>query len=228
MSRVLVTEDGRVVRAVDVGVIRGQIQTNSLHPTLVQHYRATRNHRRERRIENDNNGLGSRAGGTETEVANVDQPGTAGTTIRIGRRGVRAGRDRDNVQTARNEDGCRIECVQFVDKTEHGHIERARILDPNAVAQGVARLCIGSGILARGQVHHALLHRDNRGDRGQRVGVFVIEHGDRTVGQNTGIGPCRAGSSRACGIGTEPLGRAGHVGQRRSGRGINIDLGLVG
>ena len=194
-GRILVTEDGRVLGAVQDRVVAVRQQhTGHGHLRLVRHHRAVDNDRRQTRFEHDRHGIGA-TGGRDTQVAHIHQAGAPGAAGGAGIAAVGTNRHRGQRQTAGHEHGRGIQPVQLVGQHEIVQRRGADVLHAEGVAQHVAR---GRGQqrgrgrlrLAGGHIEHGLLEAQQRPGAddggGHRPNAVVVRRGDDwTAGAGT-------------------------------------------
>ena len=150
----------------------------------------------------------------DAEIADINQPSAVRAARRIGARGVTTRRHADQIEAAGSEGRCGVEPIDLVGNGKGRQSYGAAVADLDGVAQGVTGAGVAARILPGGNVAHALLKSQDRGFGGNGVSILVVKGPRRAVGQFTGIGARR--SIRHPGVGAEPLGDTGDIGQRRS------------
>ena len=217
LCRVIVVGNIRVRCAIDVRVVTQRYrQTVVDELRLVEHVAAVYEQGHEIHLELDQHTVAQPA---EAQVAYVQQPGTGRTTVRVRVAGIRARRQRYDIQRARLERRVSIETVEFVKDAEIVDSDVAQVLDVEPVAQRFSGRRDGARVLSPRHVNDRLLEPKLRQVDEDGVRVFVIPDAHGTVGQRTAV------DSR--GVGVEPLGRAGHVRQRGAILGIGVELRAI-
>ena len=192
---------------------------------LVEHHGAAGDHRRQPDLEYHLNRVVGVTLSADAEIADIHQARALRAAQSIGPGGVRTRGYADQIEAPGSEGRCTVETVHLVYNGKGRQSHRAGVADLDGVAQGVAGAGVAARILAGGYVAHEFEESQNRRFGGDGVSVLMVKGPRRAVGQCAGIGARR--SIQHSGVGAEPLGNPGDIGQCDSVFGGRIQLEVV-
>ena len=222
---ILVAHHHRVGGAVHARVVTvGEGDARNRKLRLVGRGASVGDHRRQRDLVLDDQAV---VQVRQHEVAHIDEAGALRAAGGVGEDRVRSGRYGDESERAGHEECRRVQPIELVTDLEVVERNVSEVLDAQLVAERVARCGRESRVRTGRQVDDGLLEEGlGQGDR-DGVGVLVVECADAAVDDAARVAAAIVEGLGGRAVATEPLGRAGDVGQYAAVLRVAVENGLV-